>query len=212
MQKIIITMVLALSSYTFAADLPAYIHLSFKTTLTVEKTTNSAVLATAFVFPMDKQMYSSLDGPWDPVACDTNTGCVGCNKATNLSSFNLTDLKLSDPAVNIPTTARLSVLLGYKERPEDTTKILLTASNITPVQFSSGSFTTTKTPEFSIFSNAIKSDILTAKCRRSTRRFNSIYFVVKLELTGLTTTQLAAIARRDLTLEIKANAETTINL
>jgi hypothetical protein len=61
-------------------------------TLTAEKAANPAILATAFVFPMDRQMYSSLDGQWDPVACDTNTGCIGCNKATALSSFTLTDL------------------------------------------------------------------------------------------------------------------------
>jgi hypothetical protein len=112
----------------------------------------------------------------------------------------------------MPTTARITLTLGYRVRPADTTKILLTASNVTPSQFSNGSFSATKTSEFSLFSNAINSDILIEKCRRSTRKFNNVFFVVKLEITGLTAAQLAVIARRDLTLELKANAETTFNM
>jgi hypothetical protein len=67
--------ILFLIQNSFAIEMldtiPAYIHLSFNTTLTAEKIMNKNVFAVSFIFFMDKQLYEALDGEPDEVHCDS---------------------------------------------------------------------------------------------------------------------------------------------
>jgi hypothetical protein len=192
-------------------EIPVHVKIAFKTTLTVERTANPTFLATAFVFAMDKQLYAPIDGPWDAVNCDTTAGsnCENCTKATKATSFRLTDLLLSCPDLLLPATTRLNITFGYKPLIGDTSVPLFSAKNLTPAQFQLGSFAVVKTAAFQTFADDVENDVLTEKCRYPTRRFNKVFFSLKVEVVGATASELQAFEHADMSLLLKASVETT---
>jgi hypothetical protein len=217
---LLIIVAIAYNSYSID-PIPAFVHLKFNTTITAEKTINENVFAVSFIFFMDKQLYESLDGrPNDE--CDslnndgsinTNFDCNLCTKDISLSSFTLTSLKIkSDPDLVFPSGSYISATMGYKVTSFDSAKTLVYCNNISPNNFKNGNYTMTKTPEFNNFKNELNSDVLIEKCHKANRRFNDIFFVTKLEITGVTPDLLADIERVDLNFELKADTETTVEI
>lgn len=212
MFKHLILIVLLFSTLSYSFEIPAHVKLSFKTSTTLEKNFCPLIYAAQFVFSMEKQIFNTLDGEWDTTVCDTNACNIdSCKKATELSSFDLSDLKItSHQLLNLDDYDRISVKLGYKEKISDTSTVLMFSEIVTASQFFNGNYSLAKTGAFSVFSDALETDILTEKCSRNTRRFNNVYFTIEVIFTTVPYPHLDDLKRFDVNLELKADAETTV--